>query len=110
MKLDNVDAKVEELEIDMHKARRLSAIGSKVIWVLGEPDILLSNKISLLSEKFEWVYPHELLAFENNAISKIGSNSILVCNHGNTSLVIAKKLRDKGIVAYSLKGGVSSMR
>ncbi len=110
MELNNSETEIKSLEIDMHSARRLFILGSKIVWVLGEPDTLSSNKLSLLSEKFEWVYPQELLGLDDNAISKIGSNAILVCNHGNTSLVIAKRLREKGIVAYSLKGGVSLMR
>jgi len=97
-----------EIEIGTASAREMVGRGSRLVWVLGPMD---PRRHATLQEITPNVYS---VGFEEIMGSKkperlVGKAPVLVCEHGITSLFLAKKLRSEGIEAFSIEGGVDEM-
>ncbi len=96
------------IEIDAKCAREMAAKGSKLFWVLGSLDARRHAALQEISESVHSVDPEEMAELKSPE-KLVGKAPILVCEHGITSLFLARQLREKGIEAFSVEGGVDGM-
>lgn len=94
-----------DIEISIDSAIALAKSGSIVIWVLCEPGPRAGAMLNEISDGYIFCCPEDLLE-DTDSLHAIGKKPVLVCEHGVTSLHLAKHLRSVGIEAFSLKGGI----
>lgn len=95
------------IEVTQEQARQLAAKGAELVWVLGIPGHVAYDKMCGITERIRSMTPEEVTGESKNLIK---AGSILVCEHGITSMFLAKQLRKEGLTVYSLKGGVSELQ
>jgi rhodanese-related sulfurtransferase len=93
------------IEIGIDNAQALVKSGSAVIWVLCEPGPRARAMLGELSDRYIFCCPEDLLG-DTDSLHAVGKKPVLVCEHGITSLRLAKHLRAMGMEAFSLKGGI----
>ena len=96
------------IEVDFECARGMAQKGSKLIWVLGGLDARRQARLQEISPEVHSLAFNEI-ASSNDPEKLVGRSPVLVCEHGITSLFVAQKLREKGIEAFSVEGGVDGM-
>ena len=97
------------VEIDKNTAREMVKKGSKLIWVLEPMDEMRHAILQEISETVYSIYFDEINR-ASDPKKLVGDEPILVCEHGITSLFVANRLRNQGIQAYSLDGGIEELR
>ena len=101
---------VEEIEIDLDKARELVSGGfSKFVWLGRETGFELHEIFKISPDKVISIDPEEVLDMKPES-RKALEGHVLVCYHGNTSKALANILKKSGSVnTYSLKGGITAI-
>jgi cysteine synthase/rhodanese-related sulfurtransferase len=122
--LETIEKKQNRLQVDLKEA--VSDIGSynRVLWIhtmytpREEGIELIANSLGVDQSKIfvpKARVVEQFLATQNipkeldDALGGADGKSLLVCMMGNTSLMVAKGLAQKGIVAESLNGGISAL-
>ena len=93
------------IEVGIKDAQLLAQAGSVVIWVLCEPGPQARAILNEISDRYIFCCPDDLLS-DKDSLHAMGKKPVLVCEHGVTSLHLAKHLRAMGIEAFSLNGGI----
>jgi rhodanese-related sulfurtransferase len=108
-----------DFEIDIEEAKKLVAEGKKVM--LFESNYsevqLLSETFGIDEEKVEIIDINDFRIVhmhygEEDEIKKVAGKfeeAVIVCQHGNTSRVLADALAENGVKAYSLYGGIAGI-
>lgn len=111
--LNKIDESV--LNEALSKTRVVNVLSSRPEDVLPpdeiEVDFIPTNAIvvDIRSEKYRAEYPIPgAVRFHELDLSKIPKDTmlVLVCDTGSVSYVLAKELREKGVKAFSLRGGI----
>ena len=105
----------DKIEVDLEEAKKLVAKGSEImlfersyaeVQVLSETFGVHEDKVRIID--MNDVQTMHMHYGEEEDIKKTAgkfSNAVIVCQHGNTSRMMAKMLAKEGVRAYSLIGG-----
>ncbi|MCL5100439.1 MAG: rhodanese-like domain-containing protein [Candidatus Marsarchaeota archaeon] len=82
---------------------------TKLVWLGREPAEYISELLGLHEGDIIKAEPSDFLSSSGEQLKRF-ENSVLVCYHGNTSMYVAKFLKQKhNITSYSMKGGVTAI-
>ncbi|MDE1865092.1 MAG: hypothetical protein KGH94_00420 [Candidatus Micrarchaeota archaeon] len=95
-------------DIDVAGAIEKVKKGSRLIWVLGNLDARRHARLQEVSEDVYLMDPEEIMESKDPE-KLVGRSPVLVCEHGVTSMFLAKELRKRHIEAFSIDGGVEGM-
>ena len=107
-------------EVSLEEAKEIAKLSRKA-FVLAEnyADLELVAELLGLGEgeatmlEMDDLYPLVMEFGEDEELKAKASkysNSIIVCPHGNTSLKLVRAIKQLGVGAYSLKGGVAELK
>ncbi len=110
---------MEDLEVNLDGAEKLAQSGSQIRVLMDHfGDIDLVREVFKKGDKVEEMDFGEarILVMKLGEtqdimdLAKKFENCVIICPHGNTSLRVANALKNMGIHAYSLKGGLAGLR
>ncbi len=108
-----------ELEIDLEEAKKLAKSGSEIMVLIDNfGDVELVKEILEAKDNVEEIDFGEARVIvmslgepkDLSDLAKKYENAVIVCPHGNTSLRMANALKQIGVHAYSLRGGIAGLR
>ena len=103
-------------EIDSEESRRLAESGARIYVFINSPsdlavveEALGGKAVSIdIGEARGIMFGSQ--SFNPEAVKKKFRGSVIVCPHGNTSLMFVKALSAYGVTAYSLSGGIEGLK
>lgn len=99
----------EDEEVDFQTAKGMAESGKcRLVWIGREPADYIAGLLGVDRSLMVQLDPSTLPSAPKEELVRL-SGSVLVCYHGVSSLRAVRLLERKGVRAYSMRGGVTSI-
>ena len=99
----------DEREVDVDEARKMTASGAcRLVWMGREPLDYVAELIGFDLSRMAQIDPDGIRTTDAQALKSM-AGAVFMCYHGVTSMGAVRFLDGRGVRAYSLKGGITSI-
>lgn len=95
-------------EVDFEEAKAMAAKGRRLAWIGREPLDYVAGLLGVDASMMAQMDPRQIRDADPEKLKSM-SGTVFICYHGVTSMHVVTFLEKRGVKAYSLRGGITSI-